>query len=143
MKNIFFWMSAFVLFLSSSLHAGNFSTSGKVQMNHLYLAVDGTLNNNGQLIGTHSAHLLSHTLAGGGVIKSPEILIKTHVFAFTGVIDCSEKCLIIAKRAFDENLFTRKGGGEFTIVIDENLGKGEEQYNGCKGLEYHLREESL
>lgn len=131
------------LALSGPLAAGNFSTSGKVQMNHLYLAVEGTLNNDGHLIGTHSANLLCHTLAGSGVIKSPEVMIKAHVFAFTGVIDCSGKCMIIAKRAFDESLFTRRGGGEFIIVVDESIGKGDDRYNACKGLEYQLEEKVL
>lgn len=104
------------------LEAG-FSNNGRFQSNCLNLTVNGTLDNNGQLIGLESAYISCHTLSGNGLILSPSITIQAELFAFTGTIECSGKCVIITRVPFNENMFGRRGGGEFVIIVDENLGK--------------------
>jgi hypothetical protein len=107
------------LFCVNNVEAG-FSNSGKMQSKNLNLSVGGTLDNNGELIGIETATLSCDTLTGKGTISSPQISINTKIFAYTGKIDCSGKCTIIAGSSFNEKMFKRTGGGEFVIIIDEN-----------------------
>lgn len=95
-----------------------FSNHGKWQSDHLNLVVNGTLENDGELSGVSSATLCCETLTGSGLIKAPQIIIKAKAFAFSGKIECSEKCLIIVSHLFDEEMFERSGGGEFIILYD-------------------------
>lgn len=99
-----------------SLEAG-FSNGGRFQSTNLQLNVGGTLENNGELIGTASADITCDTITGKGAIRSPHIIIRTQTFAFKGVIDCHGKCTIIVGTPFDANMFKRRGGGEFIIVV--------------------------
>lgn len=104
-----------------------FSNSGRMQSKNLNISVGGTLDNNGELIGTESANLSCDTLSGKGLIRSPQISIKTKIFAFTGTIDCDGQCTIITSAPFDDKMFKRKGKGEFIIIVDENPGKSTTQ----------------
>ncbi|MCE5316423.1 MAG: hypothetical protein LLG04_03545 [Parachlamydia sp.] len=100
-----------------------FSNSGRMQSKNLNLSIGGTLDNNGELNGSETATLSCETLSGKGLIKSPQISIKTKIFAYTGTIECSETCTIVASKSFDESMFKRKGNGEFVIIIEEKNDK--------------------
>lgn len=95
-----------------------FSNSGRMKSKNLNISVNGTLDNNGELTGSETATLSCETLSGKGLIKSPQISIKTKIFAFTGTIDCSEECTIISSTPFDETMFKRLGNGKFVIIVD-------------------------
>lgn len=113
---LFFLLS---LFCVQKIEAG-FSNSGRMQSRILTLSVGGTLDNNGELIGTESAALSCDTFAGKGLLSSPQISIRTNTFAYTGKIDCSGKCTIIASSPFNQKMFRRSGGGEFIVIIDKD-----------------------
>lgn len=128
MKNLYSNVGK-ILFALTVLCTGfaeaGFSNSGKFQSRNLNLSVGGTLENNGELIGTETAKLSCETLTGKGIINSPEITIRTNIFAYTGTINCTGKCVIIASTPFNEKMFKRVGKGEFIIVYDEaQLAKG-------------------
>lgn len=110
-----------LLFLLTLLCVQNveagFSNSGRMQSRNLNLSIGGTLDNNGELIGTETATLSCDTFSGKGLLSSPQISIKTKIFAYTGTIECSGKCTIITSSPFDENMFKRSGEGEFVIIV--------------------------
>ena len=111
----------FLLTLLCMQHVeAGFSNAGRMQSKNLNLSVGGTLDNNGELIGIESIHASCETLSGKGLISSPQITIKTQIFAYTGTIDCSGKCTIITSQPFNEKIFKRGGRGEFIIIIDKN-----------------------
>lgn len=110
------------VFCAQHVEAG-FSNSGRMQSKNLNISVGGTLDNNGELIGSETATLSCDTLSGKGLIRSPQMTIKAKIFAYTGTIDCTGKCTIISSTPFDEKIFKREGKGEYIIVIDENFGK--------------------
>lgn len=133
-----------LIFLSTLLGVQNveagFSNNGRMQSRTLNLSVGGTLDNNGELIGTESANLSCDTLSGKGLISSPQISIKTKIFAYTGKINCNGKCTIITSSPFDEKMFKREGGGEFVIIIDTNPArKAVHSFTG----EYEISDELL
>ena len=131
------------LFCVQNVEAG-FSNSGRMQSKNLNLSVGGTLDNNGELIGTESATLSCDTLSGKGSLSSPQISIKTKIFAYTGKIDCSGKCTIIASSPFDDKMFKRSGGGEFIIIIDENpVNKTTKQAIRSLTNDYNITDELL
>ncbi|MBA2728359.1 MAG: hypothetical protein H0U49_09335 [Parachlamydiaceae bacterium] len=137
-----------LIFLSTLLSMQNveagFSNSGRMQSKNISLSIGGTLDNNGELIGTESATLSCDTLSGKGLLSSPQISIKTEVFAYTGKIDCSGKCTIIANRPFDDKMFKRSGGGEFVIIIDDNpVNKTAKQAIHSFTTEYNITDELL
>lgn len=144
MKFSISFLTSLICFLSlmniQNAEAG-FSNSGCMQSRHLNLSVGGTLDNNGTLIGTESAKLSCDTLSGNGLIRSPQIFIQSKMFAYTGTIDCNGKCTIVTCAPFNENMFKRKGGGEFIIVIDENLGKQAQSNIQIKSMEYYIQDE--
>lgn len=107
-----------VLFLSTTQVECGFSNHGIWRSENINLVVNGTLENEGELIGSNSATLCCETLSGSGLIQAPQIIIKTKAFAYTGKIDCSGKCLVIASHIFDEHMFERSGDGEFVILYD-------------------------
>lgn len=115
-------MAVISLMSFKTLEAG-FSNSGRMQSKNLTLSVGGTLDNNGELIGSESANLSCDTLSGKGLIQSPQITIQTETFAYKGTIDCSGICTIRSAQPFDEKMFTRKGAGKFIITIDPKLKK--------------------
>lgn len=121
LSNTFFRTLIFlsVLFCMQNVKA-DFSTNSRMQAKYLQLSVGGTLNNNGELFGTESATLSCDTFSGKGLLRSPQISIKTKTFAYTGKIDCSGKCTIIASKPFNKKMFKHTGGGELIIIIDEN-----------------------
>jgi hypothetical protein len=104
----------------ASVEAG-FTNTGTFQSRNLNLNFGGTLQNDGQLLASETAKLGCDVLAGTGLIRSPQITIKTSVFAYTGIIDCSGVCTIFTAQAFDDNMFSKVGGGEFIVVVDESL----------------------
>lgn len=116
-----------------------------MQSKNLNLSIGGTLDNNGELIGTESATLSCDTLSGKGLLSSPQISIKTKIFAYTGTIDCSGKCTIITNSPFDDKMFKRQGGGEFIIIIDENPVKNTSKQAVVRSLtcEYNITDELL
>lgn len=118
--SLFFFLT---LLCVHNAEAGSFSNSGRMKSNNLNLSIGGTLDNNGELTGVETATISCETLSGKGLIKSPQISIKTKIFAFTGTIDCGETCTITANKSFDESMFKRKGEGEFVIIIDEKADK--------------------
>lgn len=130
----------FLALLSTQNAEAGFSNNGRMQSTNLNLNVGGTLDNNGELIGTESAKISCDTLSGKGVITSPEISIKTGIFAYTGKIECSGKCIIIAKSPFNEKMFKRSGKGEFIIIIDK---KAIEQTSRSFMGEYTITDELL
>jgi hypothetical protein len=77
------------------------------------------------------------------VIRSPQIVINSKIFAYTGTIDCSGKCIITAGSAFNEKMFKRKGKGEFIIVIDEQLGKQAGAKHKAMNRDYEISDELL
>lgn len=133
MKSTYTAFGSLIFFLTllcaPNLEAG-FSNSGRMQSKNLNLSVGGTLDNNGELTGTETATLACETLSGKGLIKSPQISIKTKIFAFTGTIECTGTCTIMASKSFDESMFKRKGNGEFVIIIDEKADKKNTSYAG-------------
>jgi filamentous hemagglutinin len=102
-----------------NVEAGGFSNGGRMHSKNLNLSIGGTLDNNGELIGTESAAISCDTLSGKGLISSPQISIKTKLFAYTGTIDCNGKCTITTSSPFDQKMFKRSGGGEFIIIVDK------------------------
>src|SRR5690242_13144831 len=118
MKNIYSILFALTVLFTGFAEAG-FINGGKFQGKQLNLNVAGTLENNGQLIGTESARINCDTITGKGLIESPDITLRTHTFAYTGTINCSGKCVIISSTPFNEKMFKRMGKGEFIIVHDE------------------------
>jgi hypothetical protein len=129
------------VFCSQNAEAG-FSNSGKMQSKNLNLTVGGTLDNNGELIGTESANIGCDTLSGKGVIRSPQITIQSKLFAYTGIIDCSGKCIITVSSPFNEKMFKRKGGGEFIIIIDEKFDKqANVQHKALMHSDYEISDE--
>lgn len=142
MKSLFLLSGLLLLsvFSTQTVEAG-LSNGGRMQSTHLQLSVGGTLDNNGELIGTETANLACDTLSGKGLIRSPQISIRAKLFAYTGTIDCNGKCTIVTSAPFNEKMFKRKGGGEFVILIDEKLGKkaevqaGEFDYEISDGLQ--------
>ena len=129
MKKLIF--SLFLLFYTS-LYAGFFN-SGTMQSKSLNLSIGGTLENNGELIGIESARISCDTFSGKGILRAPDIQLKTAVFAYTGTIDCSGKCTITTSESFNQKMFKRRGGGEFKIIIDKNLG---EQVSSFMEMDY-------
>ncbi|MFV0340600.1 MAG: hypothetical protein ACK5MA_08275 [Parachlamydiaceae bacterium] len=119
MKTVYGLALLIALFFGASAEAG-FSNSGTFKSDRLNLNIGGTLENDGKLIGVELANISCQTITGKGLIQSPEITIKADVFAYTGTIDCSGKCLIIVKTPFNEKMFKRTGGGEFIISLEEN-----------------------
>lgn len=113
----------YCLFFMQSVQAGSFINSGRMQLRNVNISVNWTFDNNGELIGTDTANIECETITGKGVIRSPQISIKTKIFAYTGTIDCSEKCTITVSTPFKDTMFKRKGKGEFTVIIDESLEK--------------------
>ncbi len=109
----------FTLMCVQHAEAG-FSNNGRMQSKNLNLSIGGTLDNNGDLIGKESVTLSCDTLSGNGLICSPQISIKTKIFAYNGTIDCSGKCTITTSSPFDETMFKSQGGGEFIIILEEN-----------------------
>jgi hypothetical protein len=105
-----------IVCMSSSVDAA-LSNSGVLQLKHVSLGVNGTLNNTGELIGIDAIDLTCDTLTGDGLIKSPQIKIETSIFAFTGIIDCTGQCTIVTGQPFDESMFTRIGEGDFNFVL--------------------------
>jgi|GEM_PF-4006776 len=131
------------LFFVQNIEAG-YSNNGRMQSKNLNLSIGGTLDNNGELIATESANLSCDTLSGEGLISSPQISIKTKVFAYTGKIDCSGKCTITASSPFDEQMFISSGGGEFIIIIDENpVNNKSKQANRSLTSSYNITDELL
>jgi hypothetical protein len=115
-----------------------------MQSKNLNLSIVGTLDNNGELVGTESATLSCDTLSGKGVLSSPQISIKTKIFAYTGTIDCNGKCTIITNSPFDDKMFKRKGKGEFIIIIDENpVNNTPKQAVRSLACEYNITDELL
>lgn len=120
-KSLFFCFTIFTFaFFLTPMEAG-FSNSGRMQSRNLQLCVGGTLDNQGELIGTESANLSCDTLTGKGLISAPMITIKAKIFAFTGRIHCTNQCLIITSQPFNERMFKALGGGQFTVVVDDNF----------------------
>jgi len=119
LRNGFFILA---LLCFSNAEAG-FTNNGRMQGNNLNISVNGTLDNNGELIGHQSMNLSSDTISGSGLIRSPEMSIKTKIFAFTGTIDCLGKCSITSATPFDENMFKRSGNGVITITVNGNLNR--------------------
>ncbi len=117
----YFFLTALLL-VAACLQAG-FTNSGCLQTKNLNLKVGDLLDNNGQLIGIESITVEADKIVGKGLIRSPQITIRTALFAFTGTIDCSEKCTIYVKEPFNERMFHRAGKGKFQIIVDKNLGK--------------------
>ena len=108
------------LLVSQKVEAG-FSNSGIMKSKSINLSVGCNLENDGGLFGAESVNLCCDTFSGKGLVKSPQIVIKTNNFNFTGEINCSGKCMIIATTYFDDQMFKRSGDGEFVIVFHENL----------------------
>ncbi len=123
MKYIVLLLSLFCCF---QLNAG-FSNSGKMQSKNLQISTGGTLENNGELIGTTSATLCCDTLSGNGLIQAPSISITAKTFDFKGTIDCSNCCTITTATPFKKKMFKRSGGGEFIFVVDETLNETEKE----------------
>lgn len=98
------------------LEAG-FSNNGTMRSNKIMLHVRGNLDNNGSLIGRESADISCGSFTGSGLLEAPVIHLSTDLFAYTGIIRCSQECIITATRPFDENMFTRQGEGTFTFII--------------------------
>lgn len=122
-SSTFFGLIFLLTFFCFQNAEAGFNNAGRMQSKNLHLSIGGTLDNSGELIGTESAYISCDTITGKGAIRSPQIQLEAAIFAFTGTIDCSGKCTIVTSKSFDERMFKRTGGGEFTVVIDENLGK--------------------
>ncbi len=132
----------FTLFCIQNVEAG-YSNNGRMQAKNLNLSVGGTLDNNGELIGTESANLSCDTLSGKGFIRSPQISIETNIFAFTGTIDCGNKCTIISKTPFDEKMFKRKGDGEFVILIENSEKTTDKNSARSMTVDYQITDELI
>ncbi|MGA8163561.1 MAG: hypothetical protein WB791_00870 [Waddliaceae bacterium] len=129
-------LAAAASFCLQHVEAG-FSNPGRMESKHLNIDIHGTLDNNGELIGRESATISCDTISGKGLIQAPEISLTTKIFAFTGTIECSEKCTIVTSASFDEKMFENTGEGEFIIVVDENSEEGGEEKPTLKSLAAH------
>ncbi len=90
--------------------------SRNVSLNTPTLELDDTI------VASESCNLTcKETMAGTGLIKSPKIFIKTKKFIFTGTIECTGECVIIAQQSFNKKMFKRKGCGKFKILINPSL----------------------
>ena len=101
--------------------AGGFSSSGRFVSETLRLSVSGVLESSGEMIGHKAAYISCEEFTGKGTLRSPQIELRAGKFSYTGTIDCSERCVITVREAFDTKMFTRKGGGEFLIVLDPDV----------------------
>ncbi|MEX1013102.1 MAG: hypothetical protein WD595_01560 [Waddliaceae bacterium] len=111
-----------LLFIAGfSVVEGGFINDGIFKSKYLRLFVDGTLENNGSLIGTKSAIIKSGTLTGKGLIHSPRIMIRADLFNFRGTIYCEESCVILSPVLVDLEMFTFEGGGKLEFVIDPSV----------------------
>jgi hypothetical protein len=135
-KTMGYLLFVFTFLCIQNVEAG-FSNNGRMQSKNLNLNIGGTLDNNGELIGTESATIVCDTISGKGLLSSPQISLKAKVFAYTGTIDCAGKCTIVTASAFNEGMFKRTGGGEFVIVVDPNLG----QNSPKKSFNYSITDE--
>ena len=80
----------------------------------------------GQLIATERMlFVVQNKLQGNGLIKGPQLNLEIGDFQFRGTIHCTGKCTLICTKNFDQNMFTRAGGGNFEIIIKAPAAKKE------------------
>jgi hypothetical protein len=78
---------------------------------------NATVINNGDYYALKDVVVEANTFEGSGYIEAPTVIIRTKKFAFIGIIHCHNDCIIYVEEPFDEEMFTRKGEGKFTIVV--------------------------
>lgn len=105
-------------FIQSAYPTKNFSNAGVLSGNRVSLEVTEEINNAGKITAREKIELICQSLTGNGTMSAPEIAMHVGKFNFQGTIECSKKCIILAREPFDENCFKRIGGGEFEIRID-------------------------
>jgi hypothetical protein len=120
--------------VSNPLEAG-FSNTGEMESPNLSMQIAGTLENDGVLIGNESAYLECETLTGTGYIIAPLVEIKANIFAYTGTIECEKQCVITTSQAFEEDMFTKAGEGEFIVIVDPEYKAKEEAAEAAEAAE--------
>ncbi len=89
MKHSKNWFCAVIcmitLFCSYQIEAC-FSINGRIQSKKLNFFVGGTLDNNGELIGTETANINCETLSGKGVIDLLKSLLKQNYLLIQGLL---------------------------------------------------------
>jgi hypothetical protein len=111
----------FCLICTKEQANASYINNGRLEARNLNLTIGGALENEGELVGKEAVHIVCDTFLGKGLIQGPKINLKTNLFVYKGVINCSERCVITTSQPFDESMFVRQGKGEFVFVIDENL----------------------
>jgi len=120
MRQVKYFLFAFLMIGAASGFAMLANTQ-TMQARNFKLTVRGTLENEGEILGTESAKIRTDALTGDGLIKAPKVNITTKTFAYTGTIECEESCKIVVGEPFDENIFKKVGPGKFEIVVMRDM----------------------
>lgn len=99
---------------------GNYNNAGTLSLQDSSLYVRNVFNNTGKVIAQGKNECICGTLTGNGLFEGKIIKIVAKDFQFKGVIQCDGECTIITTQSFDHSMFTLKGTGSISYIIDEH-----------------------
>lgn len=119
----FIWLFSSLAFthqaFSFDIFAGkDFNNTGTLNNSYLNITALNKIINNGTLSGAE-LNLTSRELTGNGLIKASYITSYSDTFTYTGTIECLAYCEFHVNEKFDQNMFTRKGHGQFKIIVSD------------------------
>ena len=117
--NNFALYSLVFLFSSASLISGGIISNG-ARMNSTVVDLQGDHieANDVEYIGSEKMKIMAwNYFKGSGLLKAPEIIIKTKKFEFTGTIFCDQSCVITTEQPFNHTMFKQAGNGKFSFVV--------------------------
>ena len=97
--------------VSSLTGTGTISAGSYAEIKTDYFGYSGTIYSG------HRLGIKAKKFEESATIEAPIITIACDEFKFVGVISCSDKCIIYAKKPFDKNMFKKSGEGKFKVVI--------------------------